>query len=62
MSNVRFKYTKEHKYKCTRCGTDYDDLPIYCQQCASEILKNVKETDKPPKEYFDLFSPSDRGY
>lgn len=59
---VRFKYTKNHTYKCTRCETEYEDIPMYCQKCANDILKDVKDTEKPPKEYFDLFCPSDRGY
>lgn len=61
MTTIRFKYTKNHKYQCVRCNTEYDDIPMYCETCAAELLKGTKSDDKLPQEYLDLFSPESRG-
>ena len=61
MSKIRFKYTKNHTYKCNRCGTEFEDLPIYCDNCARELML-PDEQGRLPAEYYDLFSPEDRGY
>jgi len=61
MSKIRFKYTKNHTYKCTRCGTEFDELPFYCDTCARELMMPDKD-GRLPAEYYDLFSPEDRGY
>ena len=61
MTKIRFKYTKNHTYKCNRCGTEFDDLPLCCNKCARELgIPDSKGNLSP--EYYDLFSPSDRGY
>ena len=61
MSKIRFKYTKNRTYRCSRCGSEYDDLPIYCEKCARELMI-PDEQGRLPSEYYDLFSPEDRGY
>lgn len=62
MTKVRFKYTKNHTYKCTRCGSEYEDMPMYCQQCARQLVQEATDNQELSKEYLDLFSPEDRGY
>lgn len=62
MTKVRFKYTKNHTYRCTRCNTEYEDMPVYCQKCARELISAATDTQELSPEYLDLFSPSERGY
>lgn len=61
MSKLRFKYTKNRTYKCSRCGTEFEDMPIFCDNCAKELMI-LDERGRLPAEYYDLFSPEDRGY
>jgi len=61
MTKVRFKYTKNHTYKCTRCNMEYDEMPLVCSKCARELGVPDNKGNLPP-EYYNLFSPSDRGY
>lgn len=61
MTKIRFKYTKNHTYRCTRCGFEYDLLPMFCDKCAKELMTPDKD-GKLSAEYYDLFSPEDRGY
>ena len=60
MRNIRFKYTKTGTYRCTRCGEEYAELPLYCQPCAMDLMAQVDANGKLPEEYYDLFSPDIR--
>ena len=60
MSKIRFKYTKNGTYKCTRCGEEYSELPLYCQPCALDLMAQADANGKLPDDYYELFSPDVR--
>lgn len=60
MSKIRFKYTKNGTYRCTRCGKEYSELPLYCQPCALDLMAQADANGKLPDDYYDLFSPDVR--
>lgn len=51
---IRFKYTKNHTYRCTRCSKEFSELPEYCPDCAWE-LATPDEHGNLSQEYYDLF-------
>jgi hypothetical protein len=40
---------------------EYDEMPLVCSKCARELGVPDNKGNLPP-EYYNLFSPSDRGY